>query len=147
MDIIQAIKKDHKETTELFEKVMNAKTAKAREREFGELRKELVPHIKAEESMFFPLLEKGKHKSDILEAYEEHHASELLLRELKKTGMDNERWPAKLKVLKEIVDHHTEEEESKILKAAQSELDKQELKDLAEKFQAEKEKIRTKLKS
>lgn len=145
MDIIQVIKKDHQETKDLFEKVMSAKSEQAKEKKFSDLRMELVPHIKAEENMFFPLLADGEVKEHVLEAYEEHHATELILKELEKMPAGNERWPAKLKVLKEIVDHHTEEEESKILKAAQSEMGKSELKELAEKFDAEKEKIKAKL--
>ena len=145
MDILQSIKKDHQETKDLFDKIMGATSEKAKAKDFAELRKELVPHIKAEENIFFPLLMTGDVKEHILEAYEEHHASETVLKELEKMPVGNERWPAKLKVLKDLVDHHTEEEESNILKSAQSQMDKAELKDLAGRFEAEKEKLRAKL--
>jgi hypothetical protein len=141
MDIIQSIKKDHKEVRQMFEDLVDSKSQSG----FSELRKELIPHMKAEETMFYPLLMDGESREDTLEGYEEHHASELVLKELEKTSIKDERWPAKLKVLKEMVEHHIKEEESKILKSAQSELEKAELQKLGEKFESKKSELRKKL--
>ncbi len=101
--------------------------------------------MKAEEKIFYSKLMDDEHKEDILEGYEEHHASEMVLKELEKTSVDDERWPAKLKVLKEMIEHHIKEEESKILKIAQSSLDKNQLQQLGEKFDSSKEELRKKL--
>jgi hypothetical protein len=141
MDIIQSIKKDHKEVRQMFDKLVDSKSKS----DFLALRQELIPHMKAEESVFYPLLMDGDSREDTLEGYEEHHASELVLKELEKTRIQDERWSAKLKVLKEMIDHHIKEEESKILKSAQSELKKSELQELSEKFESTKSELRKKL--
>jgi hypothetical protein len=140
MNIIEIIKKDHKEVREIFEQLVESKTQSG----FVELRKELIPHMKAEEILLYPLLMDG-HKEDVLEGFEEHHAAEMVLGELEKTAIKNERWPAKLKVLKEMIEHHIKEEESKILKAARSQLEKNELQELGEKFETKKNELRKKL--
>jgi hemerythrin-like domain-containing protein len=141
MDILQEIKKDHDELKEIFKKLMSSK-GKSAEKEFKELRKELLPHMKAEESIFYPALMDGKGREDALEGYEEHHASELYLREMEETSVQDERWNPKVKVLKEMIEHHIEEEESKIFKSASSELKKEQLKQLAEEFDAKKKELR-----
>jgi hypothetical protein len=145
MDIIQSIKKDHQEVKGIFQRLAKAKGEKSAATDFSELRKELIPHMKAEEKIFYSKLMDEEHKEDILEGYEEHHASEMVLKELEKTSMDDERWPAKLKVLKEMIEHHIKEEESKILKIAQSSMDKNQLQQLGEKFDSSKEELRKKL--
>lgn len=141
MDIIQSIKKDHKELRQMFDKLVDSESKS----DFLALRQELVPHMKAEEAIFYPLLMDGDSREDTLEGYEEHHASELVLKELEKTRVQDERWPAKLKVLKEMVEHHIKEEESKILKSAQSELEKSELQELGQKFESEKSELKKKI--
>ena len=53
-----------------------------------------------------------------------------------------EQWSAKLSVLKELVDHHIEEEESKIFHDADEVLDQKQFDQISAKFHDEKEKIR-----
>ena len=144
MDIIQSIKKDHQEVKGIFERLINAKD-KSAEKNFSDLKNELIPHMKAEEKVFYSKLMDSEHKEDILEGFEEHHASEMVLKDLEKTSMSDERWPAKLKVLKEMIEHHIKEEESKVLKIAQSSLDKSQLQQLGEKFDSSKEELRKKI--
>lgn len=46
--------------------------------------------------------------------------------------VEDERWAAKLKVLKENVEHHIEEEEGEMFRKAQKIFDKQELENLGQ---------------
>ena len=146
MNILQEIKKDHQEVKELFKKLQSIKSQKEREKEFLELKKELIPHMKAEEEIFYPALMNGDSKEPVLEGFEEHHASEMVLKDLDKTAVTHERWPAKLKVLSEMIEHHIKEEESEIFKMARSEMDKEKLEELAEKFDSKKQNVRKLLK-
>ncbi len=147
MGIIAAIKKDHKEIMSLFEPLTEKKKSDANKEEgLKELLKELVPHIKAEEKVLYPLLMEGEAKDDALEGLEEHHASELMIKDIQKTAVSDERWQAKIKVLKEMVHHHHKDEESKVLKDAASKLDKQKLNSLAEPFDKAKDEARKKIK-
>jgi hemerythrin-like domain-containing protein len=65
----------------------------------------------------------------------------VLLREIGRLEPGNERWQAKLTVLKENVEHHVEEEEKEIFEKAQSLLDEDQAATLGEKFVKEKEKL------
>src|SRR5688500_17079476 len=77
------------------------------------------------------------------EALEEHHAAELLIKELRKMGPKDERYRAKFKVLAEMVKHHIEEEESQILPQAEdSDLD---LTELGQEAMMRKEKLMAKM--
>ena len=52
--------------------------------------------------------------------------------------VDSEQWTAKLKVLKENVEHHVEEEESDMFKGAREVLSKEQLEELGTRMEAEK---------
>ncbi|HEY8806984.1 MAG TPA: hypothetical protein VIN70_05310 [Candidatus Limnocylindria bacterium] len=56
-------------------------------------------------------MEHPKAKDIVLEAMEEHHLVDDIVEQLKDTPFDDEHWGAKLKVTKENVEHHIEEEE------------------------------------
>jgi hypothetical protein len=85
-------------------------------------------HEDIEERIFYPALkEHPKAKDIVLEGYQEHHVVDVLLQELEAMPVQDERWAAKLKVLKENVEHHIEEEEGEMFKKARSVFDKHEL--------------------
>jgi hemerythrin superfamily protein len=145
MGILEQIKKDHEEVTEIFEKLMKTGGEKTRQNYFDKLREELIPHMEAEEAVLFPELKDGDGKEKVLEGIEEHRASQLVLKEIEKTGTGDERWPAKVKVLHELVEHHHEEEEKEIFKEARSALSKEQMKELGDKFDSKKEQAKKKM--
>jgi len=61
---------------------------------------------------------------------------------MNKLGKDQENWSAKLKVFKELVEHHIEEEEDEVFEAAESGLDKSLLNQMMETFEDDKQKIK-----
>ncbi len=138
------LKKEHKEVQEIFEKLEKKKGNK--EELFKKLKKEFLPHLIAEEKVFYPaLLEKEGAREDTLESYEEHHVASRVFKELEEMSQDDERWQAKLKVLKEIVDHHIKEEETNLFKVAEKELKKDEFPAIMEKFEKQSEKFKESL--
>ncbi len=113
---------------------------------FSKLKQELVPHLKAEEKAFYPaLMEKEGAREDTLEAFEEHHVTELLFKEIEKLPQTDERWNAKVKVLKELVNHHIKEEEHSVFKVAKEELEEDQFPAILKNFEKEKEKVRKRL--
>ncbi|MGE5815892.1 MAG: hemerythrin domain-containing protein [Acidobacteriota bacterium] len=96
-------------------------------------------HEAIEERVFYPALkEHPKAKDIVLEGYQEHHVVDILLNELEQLATSDERWPAKLKVLKENVEHHIEEEEGEMFKKARSVFDKDELEALGTRMESMK---------
>ena len=73
----------------------------------------------------------------VLESYEEHKQIKTLLREMDRSS--GEKFKAKLKVLKENVEHHAEEdEEGKLFPEVRKTVDKATLEQLGEELQAAK---------
>jgi hypothetical protein len=60
-----------------------------------------------------------------------------LLEELSEADPEAESFPAKLTVLKEIIEHHVEEEEQEMFPTAEKKLGKERLEELASEMQAE----------
>ena len=142
-EFFQTLKKDHVEVKGILGQLSETKELKKRDELFQKLTEELVPHMKAEESAFYaPLSAKKEAHEDALEGLEEHHVSEIVLKELEKMPKGQDQWGAKLSVFKELVEHHIKEEESKIFKSAEKVFEKNEFEVILKKFDQEKQKIK-----
>ncbi len=106
---------------------------------FASLKSDLIPHLRGEEKFFYPVLEEAEEtKEKVLESYEEHHVTKMVLGEFGGLSQDDERWKAKVKVLKELVEHHIEEEEKEIFRLAKKALDKEQIQEIAQQIQEQK---------
>ena len=65
-----------------------------------------------------------------MEALEEHHVVDLVLKELPQVDPADERFHAKMTVLSELVEHHADEEEEEMFPMAEKKLGSEELKEL-----------------
>lgn len=72
------------------------------------------------------------------EATEEHHVVDLVLPELKKTDPSSPVFGAKATVLKELIEHHADEEEKEMFPRARKLLSKDELVDLGARMEKRK---------
>ena len=125
MNAFQLLKADHKKVSGIFEQLepTTERAEKTRTELFAKLREELDIHTRIEEAIFYPAIKRAAETRDIvLEGFEEHHVIKVLLRELEAMPVDTEQWAAKLKVLKENVEHHVEEEESEMFPKAQKDV-------------------------
>lgn len=148
--LFQILKKDHKEVKAILKQLDETKESapKKREKLFQVLREALVPHMKAEEGTFYPaLLAKKEAREEALEGVEEHHVSEMVLKELGNTPKNEDQWGAKMSVFKELVEHHIKEEESAIFKSSEKALDQREFQDITKRFEQEKQAIKKSLNS
>ncbi|MDQ1523841.1 MAG: hypothetical protein QOE47_1765, partial [Pyrinomonadaceae bacterium] len=130
MDAITLLKTDHEKVSGIFEKLEETteRAEKTREELFTKLKQELDVHAHIEETIFYPVLKKAEETRDItMEGIQEHHVVKVLLGELDAMGVGSETWTAKLKVLKENVEHHVEEEEGDMFKKAREVLSKEQL--------------------
>ena len=139
MDIFEELHKEHEEVAgliaQLEEKSRDEKT-------FETLRTELTAHSKAEEQVFYKRLEDEESVRDmVLEGYEEHKVVVKLLVDMAQTTADEEKFAAKLSVLKESLEHHVQEEEGALFEGARPLLAEGEPESLYEKFEAAKRKL------
>ncbi|MDQ1610442.1 MAG: hypothetical protein QOG00_373 [Pyrinomonadaceae bacterium] len=142
MDAITLLKTDHEKVSGIFEKLdeTTERAEKTREELFTKLKQELDVHAHIEETIFYPVLKKAEETRDItMEGIQEHHVVKVLLGELDAMGVGSETWTAKLKVLKENVEHHVEEEEGDMFKKAREVLSKEQLEELGALMEQEKQ--------
>jgi hemerythrin superfamily protein len=112
MDALELLKQDHVKVKELLEKAESAEQSKERTAIFEKIKTELETHARIEETVFYPAVQKNEELRDmVLESIEEHKQVKTLLREMDSLSKDDEKFEPKLKVLKENVEHHAEEEE------------------------------------
>lgn len=138
MDAFELLKADHKKVAELFDQLEEA-SGKRKLPVFARIKGELELHTHIEETILYPALEKPEQTHDLtLEAYEEHNVVKTLLTELSRAKAANDEWQAKAKVLREIVEHHVDEEENELFDKAGEALNDEELEGLGDRMAAEK---------
>ncbi|HTM20654.1 MAG TPA: hemerythrin domain-containing protein [Kofleriaceae bacterium] len=126
-DPVKLIKDDHRHVKGLFRRFERASRKSQKQEIAGEIVEELSRHAAVEEQLIYPLLRKVDRslEKDILHALEEHHMAALVLLEIDKMGPDDERFEAKMGVLKEAIQEHIEDEESDLLPRLARMLDKE----------------------
>lgn len=74
--------------------------------------RELVAHMAIEEEIFYPAARSAIDDDDLLdEAIVEHASAKELIEQLEAMNPDEDQYDAKVKVLKEYIEHHVKEEE------------------------------------
>ena len=147
-DAIALLKEDHRKVEELFEQFEKAKGEGRKEKLALEICKELTIHTIIEEEIFYPSIE-GKVDEDLLkESFVEHDAAKVLIAEIEAGGPSDEYYDAKVKVLKEEIEHHVEEEEKpKEGLFAQTRAADIDLKELGERLAQRKEALQAEFKA
>jgi len=117
--IYTLLKADHETVREIFKEMEDTEGRATRERLVTRLKLELQAHAEAEDMVFYkPLREADDARDIILEAEEEHRVAMRVLGELERLDPEDERWAARVTVLKEMIEHHVQEEEGEIFKKA-----------------------------
>jgi len=146
-DALALLKEDHRKVEKLFKDYEGAKGDGRKEKLARQICFELTVHTTIEEEIFYPALRKaGNHKDDdkmYFEALEEHRAAgDLVLPDLLKTEPASEKFSGRAKVLKELTEHHVEEEETEMFKRAKALLDKATLEQLGEQLAQRKAELK-----
>jgi hemerythrin-like domain-containing protein len=132
-DAIALLRQDHRRVRSLLGALERAtgKSASKREALLTTIEQELRIHTKIEEEVFHPAFfdaaRKGDDKERYYEAVEEHHVVDLVLPEIKSTDPSTQQFAAKAKVLKDLVEHHADEEESDMFPRARKLMDRERL--------------------
>jgi hemerythrin superfamily protein len=117
-DILDTLKKEHTEVKELLAELQEAESGAQRSRLVQQIKAALVPHTKAEEKVVYDrviALRDKEAQTDGEEGYVEHDLAAKTLQRLEALGASNSaEHRAVAKVLKELVEHHIQEEESNV---------------------------------
>lgn len=129
MDAIELLKQQHREVDALFEKfekLSEDSTATMMDL-FARIADNLAAHATIEEKIFYPSVYVGPTADKLHEAVEEHLAVKRVIADLLDLEPSDAQFKAKMKVLKELVQHHVEEEEKDLFKKVKKMMTKDEL--------------------
>jgi len=105
--------------------------------------RELEVHTEIEETIFYPAVQElgGQVHELVVEGFEEHGVVKDLMAEARSLAPTDERWPAKVKVIIENVEHHAQEEETQMFPLVQRGMDATTLESLARRLEAKKREL------
>ena len=145
MNAIELLKSDHQKVRGLLAELAETthRASKTRIELLGKIALELRVHTTIEEEIFYPAFREAgeKHEDEkmFFEAMEEHRAAgDLVLPDLEATEVDSDQFGGRAKVLKELVEHHADEEEKEMFPRARELLGVDALRELGERMQARK---------
>ncbi|MGE0173169.1 MAG: hemerythrin domain-containing protein [Oligoflexales bacterium] len=125
-DPIDLLKSQHREVEQLFQQIEDtgSNAFKTKRKLFETLADQILLHAEIEEKLFYPRI-KEVDKDMALEAVEEHAAVKDLIKKMRKLEDRDESFNAKVKFLKELIQHHVEEEEEEIFPMWYDEMDEE----------------------
>jgi len=144
MNAIDLLKADHQTVKAILAQLSEStdKAIKKRTDLLDKLEMEISIHTKLEEEILYPAFKAaGTKEQDVLyfEAKEEHRTVDsLVLPDLKQTDPGTPEFAGRVKVVKELLEHHIEEEETEMFPQAKKLLGKSRLDDLGEQMEAMK---------
>jgi hemerythrin superfamily protein len=132
MNALELLKQQHDEVKALFEQFERTEDSDEKDTIVQELSDNLAAHAAIEEKIFYPAAFAGSTKELLQEAVEEHLAAKRIIADLLDLTAEDESFDAKVKVLKEQIEHHIQEEEGQLFKKVRKELDESTLEALGE---------------
>jgi hemerythrin superfamily protein len=115
-----------------IEAACEAEDSEAARITFEMMSERLLGHARAEQTVLYPRFARTQELKDLtLEACEDHALIEDKLKELSAMSSAKPRWKAKFAVLKQLVEHHVEDEECRIFPVARRALTADEAMELA----------------
>lgn len=147
MNAIELLVHDHETVKKLLNELSETteRALKKRSELLGRLELELVLHTAIEEDILYPAIRDSGGKM-YYEAKEEHRTVDsLVLPDLKRTRPDTVQFAGRVKVLKELLEHHIEEEEGELFPRARQLLDAAALKQLGQAMQQHKKELKARL--
>jgi hypothetical protein len=145
MEIYEALKNDHREVKDLLRQLVTLRETDSaiRENLIIHIRDALIPHSRAEETVFYNSLRAIDGAKDVvMHAYQEHIEAEALLRTLQVKEKIDMNWTETARKLKTALERHIEEEEVRVFNVAKQLFTKEEAEMMCEAFDKLKSEIR-----
>ena len=138
MKATSLLESQHRKVEALFKKLENGRSDASAVLE--ELANNLAAHMAIEQEIFYPRVKEID--ADVVnESYEEHAVAELALKRLLAAEEAEETFMARVTTLKELIEHHVEEEEQELFPSVEEQLDEDELARLGKAMKARFEEV------
>ena len=144
MDVRDVLREEHQQLQELATAVVEADDPAQAKRIFHQLKEALVRHSRAEERVVYNALMDCKEPEAIELAEEgeiEHEIADRLLQQNTRGRADSPGWKARMKVLRDMLEHHVRDEESHVFDALERHFSLRELQKMGERFEEHKERV------
>lgn len=139
MDGLSLLEHDHRAVEKLFKQFDKAKEGDEQRRLAEQVCRELTVHARIEEEVLYPEARTMQGLEDmVLESLEEHRQVKELVAEIQGMSPGDEAFEPRMKVLREDVEHHVQEEEKELFPKFQKMLGKDRLLDLGQALQQHK---------
>ncbi len=140
MNAISLLERDHRTVEGIFDQLEKLKgdSSSKRKKELCErLVRELSIHSAIEEMIFYPEVKRNvaDAKELVLESLEEHNVVKWELDSIQSMKVGDARLDAKIKVLKDAVMHHVEEEENELFPMVREQMDASKLTDIGKRLE------------
>lgn len=139
------LKKDHDKVRALFKRYEETEGPAGRAEIVDMVSKELTIHAHIEEEIFYPAVQKSRETDTVKmvrESFEEHKIVKTLIAELAQVSPRDPQSEAKFTVLKEVVEHHADEEEKDLFPDAERDLSADRLRELGAQMQDRKDELK-----
>ncbi len=114
MNAIDLLKSQHRTIRRMFAELRTASTALEKTRLFEELADTLAVHAAIGDRQFYPAVKARRTGDDLLRLFAGHLNIKRVLLDLLHMRVENEGFDIKLKVLREVVEHHVRQEEDEV---------------------------------
>lgn len=147
MNAIDLLKQDHEKVRKLLKELSETthRATKKREELLEKIRNEVLVHTQIEEEIFYPAFREEADEAEKLffEAKEEHRAvGDLVLPDLEQTEVTSDAFLGRVKVFKDLLEHHVEEEEEEMFAKAKKAMSNDQLLELGEQMAARRQELR-----
>ena len=143
MNAIELLLEDHSELRKYFGEFKAADDDSEKHKIFKNIKEKLDVHTHIEEKIFYPKVMEHKELEDITkEGIEEHHLSDVFVREISNLTDKSEKFDPKMEVLIESTEHHMMEEEGQMFPKVREIFSQSQLEQLGDKLQEEKKKFK-----
>lgn len=132
MKATELLEQQHREVEAIFEKLESSRAGGAAL--VTDLANKLAGHMAIEQKVFYPAV-RSADETMVLESFEEHAIAELALKRLLAVDAKDPTFSAKVTALKELIQHHVEEEEEELFPKVEKALEAEELERLGAQMQ------------
>jgi hemerythrin-like domain-containing protein len=136
MEATALLRKQHEQVIQKFKQFEKSESEATRRKLFIEIADALAAHTTIEEKLFYPTVYQGEDLQDLLlEAVEEHLTAKRVISDLLMMEVTDEQFAPKVKVLRDLIEHHVEEEQGDIFPRVKKMLSRAELTSLGEEME------------
>lgn len=143
---IDILKEDHEDIRGLLKQLTDNANGRNRKELLSRIHRELKIHTKLEEDIFYPAFRQADARGNgplYHESLEEHHIVEdMVMPDVERAEIDDGQFAGRANVLRELVEHHADDEETEMFPRARQLLSEEQLEELGKKIEKRREELR-----